>query len=82
MKYYNKKSKTKKIDVKDVVSKIKSKELEVIFVMAFKNNYYKGKTVKEKIDSSKSNIAKYSIIQTIKEMQPYFTVKLIDISEL
>jgi hypothetical protein len=82
LKYYNKKSKTKKIDVKDVVSRIKSKELEVIFVMAFKNNYYKGKTVKEKIDASKSNIAKYSIIQTIKEMQPYFPVKLIDISEL
>lgn len=51
--------------------------------MAFNNHHYKGKPILERIEKCKSNIAKYSLVQVVKEMQQYsFEIKLFDISEL
>jgi len=83
LKKYNRLNPTKKIDYKDLIEKLKNNELKINFVMAYRNGRYKGKTALEKIDSSKSNIAKYSLIQVIKEMQQFnFEISLFDISEL
>lgn len=83
LKKYNRLNPTKKIDYKDLIEKLKNNELKINFVLAYRNGRYKGKTALEKIDSSKSNIAKYSLIQVIKEMQQFnFEISLFDISEL
>ena len=51
--------------------------------MAFKNNYRKSEKTIDKINNSKSNIAKYSIVQTVKEMQRLnFEIRLKDISDI
>jgi len=79
---YRKKSK-RKIDVKELTRQILEKEYQIIYVMAFKNNYRKSEKAIDKINNSKSNIAKYSIVQTVKEMQRLnFEIRLKDISEI
>ena len=81
LKYYNKRNPKYKIDVENFIEKIRTKEMKITFVMAFKNNHHKGKTILERIKICESNIAKYSLIQTVKEMQTYnFDIKIIDIS--
>ncbi|MGV0827560.1 DUF6119 family protein [Empedobacter brevis] len=83
LKEYNRRNPDKKIDINDFINKIKSKELSVNFVMAFKNNHYKNNDILERINKCKSNIAKYSLVQVVKEMQQYdFGINLIDISDL
>lgn len=83
LKQYNKRNPDKKIDVLDFMQKIQKKELSVNFVMAFKNNHYRGEKVIERIDKCRSNIAKYSLVQVVKEMQQFnFGINLIDISDL
>ena len=80
---YKKKNKKKTLDVKELTRKILEKEYEIVYVMAFKNNYRKSDTTIDKISKSKSNIAKYSIVQTVKEMQRLnFGIRLKDISEI
>ncbi len=77
------KNKEKSIDVKEITRKILEKEYDIVYVMAFKNNYRKSEKTIDKISKSKSNIAKYSIVQTVKEMQRLnFEIKLKDISEI
>lgn len=83
LKEYNKRNPKKTIDVDDFLNKIKNKELTINFVMAFKNNHYKKDNVLVRIDKCKSNIAKYSLVQVVKEMQAFnFGINLIDISDL
>lgn len=83
LKEYNKRNPDKKIDIDDFINKIRNKELTINFVMAFKNNHYKGHTILDRINKCKSNIAKYSIVQVVKEMQEFdFGINLIDISDL
>ena len=82
LEYYNNKNPQKIIDISQIINDISSKKLSIVFVMAFNNTYYKGMSIPDKMRSSKSNIAKYSVVQTVKEIQQYFDVKLIDISEL
>lgn len=83
LKKYNSINPSKKIDYASLIGKLKKNELKINFVMAYRNGRYKGKTALEKIESSKSNIAKYSLIQVIKEMQQFnFDISLYDISEL
>jgi len=83
LKEYNKRNPDKKIDIDDFVNKIKSKELTINFVMAFKNNHYKSLKIIDRIDRCKSNIAKYSLVQVVKEMQAFdFGINLIDISDI
>lgn len=80
---YNKENPDKKIDVEDLIRKIRKDPTIINFVMAFRNNHYKGKPILERIDLCKSNIAKYSLTQVIKEMQQYkFGISLKDISDL
>ena len=80
---YNKRNPNKIIGIDDFIKKIKSKELQVNFVMAFKNNHYKNENILTRIDKCKSNIAKYSLVQVVKEMQAFnFGINLIDISDI
>ncbi|WP_439479378.1 DUF6119 family protein [Chryseobacterium aquaticum] len=80
---YNKRNPNKKIEINAFISRIKSKELTINFVMAFKNNHYKNDEILDRINKCKSNIAKYSLVQVVKEMQQYdFGINLIDISDL
>lgn len=80
---YNKRNPNKTIDIDDFIKKIKCKELNISFVMAFKNNHNKNKNILDRIDKCNSNIAKYSLVQVVKEMQPFnFGINLIDISDI
>ena len=81
IKKYNTINKTK-IDAKDLLQKIINNEIKIEFVMAYNNYSYVGKSPIEKIDLSDSNIAKYSLVQTVREMRAYqrFGIKVIDIS--
>lgn len=83
LKAYKRRTKSKSINIKNIVDRIFNSELEIVFVMAFKNNYRKTKKPSEKINLSKSNIAKYSIVQTVKEMQRLnFQIRILDIADI
>jgi uncharacterized protein (TIGR04141 family) len=83
LKEYNKRNPDKKIAVDDFIEKIKTKKLNINFVMAFKNNHYIKHPILDRIDKCQSNIAKYSLVQVVKEMQPFnFGINLIDISDI
>lgn len=82
LKLYNKRNPTKKVDVNELIDRLRKDPSQATFVMAFKNNHYKGKPILERIDLCKSNIAKYALVQVVKEMQQFkFGIELIDISD-
>lgn len=70
------------VDAKDLLKKIVNNELKIEFVMAYNNYSYAGNSPIDKIELSNSNIAKYSLVQTVREMRSYqrFGIKVIDIS--
>lgn len=72
------------IDANELHQKILDNDLKVEFVMAYNNYSYAGHTPEEKVDLSNSNIAKYSLVQTIREMRDYrqFGIKVLDISKI
>lgn len=80
---YNQKNPEKTISL-DIVEKLRNRELKAHFVMAFKNNSIKWWSSSVKIQRSRSNIAKYALIQVISEMQQFsgFEISVFDISEL
>lgn len=80
---YNKKNKAN-INAKDLHQKILNNELKIEFVMAYNNYSYVGKKPAEKVELSDSNIAKYSLVQTVREMRSFrrFGIKVIDISKI
>jgi len=80
--YYNSFNPDHKIDVNSMLDRIAKKELNIVYVMAYNNDAYAGSSDLEKIGQSQSNIAKYSLVQVVREMQPYFDIKLIDVSVL
>ncbi len=82
LKKYNKKYPDNKIDEKAILEGILREEYKIEFVMAYRNYSYSGNTDIEKINLSQSNIAKYSLVQTVREMRNYrrFGIKVIDIS--
>ncbi|MCU0351541.1 MAG: hypothetical protein MUF43_12065 [Flavobacterium sp.] len=83
LKKYNSLNPTKTINYKELIDRVRKDPTSINFVMAFKNNHYKGKSISEKIEFCKSNIAKYALIQVVKEMQQYrFGINLFDISEV
>ena len=85
LEYYNSKNiNGKKINVKDILKRIVDNELDIVFVMAYNNRAYQSKNSLDKIGLSQSNIAKYSLVQTTKEMKEFsnFEFKIIDISEI
>lgn len=75
---------TKKIDAEDLHRKIIDNELKIEFVMAYNNYSYLGHQPSDKIELSDSNIAKYSLVQTVREMRGFkrFGIKVIDISKI
>lgn len=82
LEYYNSFNNDHLINVDSTINKIANKTLEIVFVMAYRNSAYYGQTDLKKIEISQSNIAKYSIVQVVKEMQTYFDIKIIDISNI
>ena len=83
LKEHNKRNPSNLIDYETLIPKLKSGEIPINFVMAFKNNHYKSLPILDRIESCKSNIAKYALVQVVKELQPFnFGIKLIDISEI
>lgn len=84
IKYYNKFNPTKKLKEDELLQKIIDSDLKVHFVMAYRNKSYKNKTAIEKIELSESNIAKFSLVQTIREIRSYksFEIHVIDISQI
>ena len=52
--------------------------------MAYRNKSFKDKSAIEKIALSGSNIAKFSLVQTIREIRNYknFEIHVIDISQI
>ncbi len=84
LKYYNNFNPTKKLNPKKIFSRILDGDLRVNFVMAYRNTSYKNKTATEKIELSKSNIAKFSLVQTVRDIRNFknFDIHLIDISQI
>lgn len=84
LKKYNKNYPHNQIDAKGILKGILENSYKIEFVMAFRNYTYLDKTDIEKIEASQSNIAKYSLVQTVREMRNYrrFGIKVIDISQL
>lgn len=83
LKAYSKKNKANNTDIHEITRKVLAKEYQVVYVMAFNNTYRKSESAIDKINQSKSNIAKYSLVQTVKEMQRLnFEIKLKDISDI
>jgi uncharacterized protein (TIGR04141 family) len=80
--YYNSESNTNQINITEIVERIADKSLQIVFVLAYRNkNQFQG-TATEKIRRSNSNIAKYSIVNVVQEMNGIFDFKLIDISTI
>lgn len=84
IKYYNHYNPQKKLNSKEILDRIMSGDLKVNFVMAYRNEAYANKTSIEKIDLSKSNIAKFSVVQTVRDIRNFknFEIHLIDISQI
>ena len=82
LEYYNSFNPDNLININSLLSRLAKRELEIVFVMAYRNLAYPNQTDIEKIERSQSNIAKYCIVQVIKEMQSYFDIKLLDISNV
>lgn len=72
------------INANELLKKIINNDLKIEFVMAYNNYSYAGNLPVDKIEMSDSNIAKYSLIQTVREMRGYrnFRIKVIDISKI
>lgn len=72
------------INAEDLHKKIINNDLKIEFVMAYNNYSYVGNLPDVKIEMSDSNIAKYSLVQTVREMRSNkrFGIKVIDISKI
>lgn len=82
LEYYNSQSSDNSIDIEEVVTKVSDGSNQIVFVLAYRNkNQYQGTAI-EKIGRSNSNIAKYSLINVVKEMNGIYDLKLIDISTI
>ena len=46
----------------------KFRKKPITYVLAFKSTWKSGENIKDNIDKANSNIAKYSLIQCVKEM--------------
>ncbi|GGF73938.1 DUF6119 family protein [Wenyingzhuangia marina] len=54
-------------------------EKNIVFVMAYKSGFGEETTITDRVKKSKSNIAKYCIIQTNQEMKNLYSLKYYDI---
>lgn len=79
---YNELNPSKTVDFNELYDRLRKNRSQINFVMAFNNRHYKNLAILEKIEKCNSNIAKYSLVQVVKEMQLIdFGIKLYDISE-
>jgi uncharacterized protein (TIGR04141 family) len=81
---YNSRNPTKILDGEALFKQMVNNEITINFVMAYNNRSYPNKTALEKIEFSESNIAKFSLVQTVKDILGYkrFGIHLLDISEI
>jgi hypothetical protein len=63
----------------DFLQKFTTKE--IVYVLAFSSNL-KDKTVSNNINSHKSNIAKFSVIQSFREQTSNYQIKVVEIKKL
>jgi hypothetical protein len=84
IKYYNELTPLKPINFKELYEKLLNGKLKINFVMAYKYESYKGRSAIEKIELSNSNIAKFSLIQTVNEIKTFknFKIYIKDISQI
>jgi uncharacterized protein (TIGR04141 family) len=84
LEYYNKRNPKNQFNTKSIYEKIIQGDIKIEFVMAYNNFRYSGQSSAEKINSSQSNIAKYCLVQTVREMRNFrrFGISIIDISEI
>ena len=79
---YNSNSESNKVDIQNLIHNIENGTFKICFVLAYRNkNLFQGTAI-EKIKNSNSNIAKYSLVNVVKEMNGIFDVKLLDISTI
>lgn len=76
---YNR-NRTPNIDKEEFLEKFNSSK-EIIYVMAFKTNKG-GYSIQDKIRQSRSNIAKYSLVQCSQDMTALYNLKIIDIADI
>lgn len=76
---YNR-NRTPSINKDSFIEKFKSNK-EIIYVMAFKSNRG-GFSIRDKIEQSRSNIAKYSLIQCSQDMNSLYNLKIFDIADI
>lgn len=81
---YNKKNPTKQLNYDDIIDLINKKKAKITFVMAYRNLSFKNEDAIGKIKKSNSNIAIFSVVQTVREILNYqrFDFKIIDISQI
>lgn len=79
---FNERSQSHLIDIESLVTKLSGKTMQIVFVLAYRNNnLFMGNDV-DKIRRSNSNIAKYSIVNVVREMNGLFDFKICDISSI
>lgn len=81
---YNKKNPLNELDFNEIFDLVSNKNTKITFVMAYRNESYKNHDAIEKIRKSTSNIAIFSVVQTVREILNYqrFDFKMIDISQI
>lgn len=68
------------INREDFISKFRIGGKNIVYVMAFKSNLANDKNIKDNIDRVQSNIAKYSLIQCVREMNTTnYPIKIVEI---
>lgn len=80
---YNKRKENQnlKITKNEFIKKFRSKEKRIVFVLAFKSESKKLKSVRGNIEKVNSNIAKFSLIQCVREMNTLsFPVSIFEIA--
>ena len=82
LKKYNRDNAKNQIDIDGFSSSLKKENLEIVFILAYKNRSLSNLPAIEKIDKSDSNIAKYSIVNVVKGMNDVYPIRLKDISTI
>ncbi|WP_321316499.1 DUF6119 family protein [Labilibaculum sp.] len=77
---YNNNNNELQLDKNNFLSKFKMNK-EIIFVMAYNSNKPNLK-IKDRILTSKSNIAKYSLVQCAQDMTSRYSLKIVDIADI
>lgn len=80
---YNKRADNKGFEIKNkeqFLSKFTAGGKEVVFVMAFKSDSKRVSTIRGNVEKVNSNIAKFSLIQCIREMSTFnYPIEIVEI---